>query len=175
MAESDKKYELYHRGVKRRFRLKDIHIAEAYMRGSDPTWVGVKPEDVRHARGMIGVVLTYGTATLTGSIEPIRVEDMLAEWIQQIADHPSADDPRKFTRRIIAEHLALNLHRDRDKGEILLCGAIWLATTHEEHGSGVLNSLKRGDVQIRYDITDDDQHERRRFRLSVEELPVIRG
>jgi len=38
MADLDKSYEGYRRSLKRRYGLKDIHIAEGHMRASDPSW-----------------------------------------------------------------------------------------------------------------------------------------
>lgn len=51
VAERDRDYEEFHAEWKPRLGLKDREIAESYMRGSDPSWDRVRPEDVPHVPG----------------------------------------------------------------------------------------------------------------------------
>jgi hypothetical protein len=167
MAERDKGYDGYHDAVKRRFGLKDEHIARGYMRGSDPSWNGRRPEDVPHTAGMTDVVLVFGNATLRGSVQPERIDEMRGEWERQFAARPENEDRRAFTRRAISEHMALNRHRDEDTATVLLCGAVWLAAGHPQSGAEILAFMKRGDVEFRYDILFNDEAQEQRFRPSV--------
>lgn len=165
MGERDKQYDLYYENVKSTWGLKDIHIAQGYMRGSDPSWPSQGPEDEKHHEGMTDIVLVFGDATLTGAAKPERIKDMIVEWEHQIAEK-APEDPRIFTRTVIAQHMVLNRHREEDAGRLLLCGAVWLMSTHKQVGTRTLGLMQRGDVEFRYDITEDAQDRTRRFRLS---------
>lgn len=170
MAELDKGFASYHRDLKRRYGLKDNHIAEGHMRGSDPSWTGARPEDVPHTPGMTRVVLVQDGATLTGAVKPEWIHEMFAEWEHQLAARPEGEDKRGFTRQVISQYLALNRHREEDQGDLVLCGAVWLATTHPQGGEDLLALAKRGDAEIRYDIVNEDDTRTRRFKLSAVDL-----
>lgn len=169
MAERDREYDAYLRSMKRRYGLKDIHIAQGYMRGSDPSWVGQRPEDVERYPGKAHIVLVMGEATLTAGFDPSAVDEMMDEWRHQLQARPPEMDERRFTRQVISQHMALNRHREGDTGELLICAAVWLAATNPDAGE-VLRLIKRGDVEFRYDITHEDNHQRTRFRLSAQDL-----
>jgi hypothetical protein len=166
MAERDKEYELYYRNLKSAWGLKDIHIARGYMRGSDPSWRAQRrPEELEHQKGMTDIVIVCGDATLAGVAEPAWVKEMIAEWEHQIIEK-KPDKPREFTRTVIAQYMALNRHHESDAGDLLLCGAVWLMATHDELGVENFHLLQRGDVEFRYDITENAEQRIRRFRLS---------
>lgn len=167
MAELDKDYEGYLRSMKRRYGLKDIHVAQGYMRGSDPSWVGKLPDEVEHVQGKTDIVVVMGEATLTAGVDPAGIDELMAEWMHQLEARPADMDERRFTRQVISQHLALNRHREDDAGELLICAAVWLAATNPENGADVLRLMKRGDIEFRYEITPDDENRQSRFRLSA--------
>jgi len=140
------------------------------MRTSDPSWTGERPEDVPHTPGMTDVILVQDSATLTGAVKPEWIGEMITAWEHQLSARPEDEDQRKFTREVIEQYMALNRHHEGDAGELLLCGAVWLAATNAQGGAELLSLLKGGDVEMRYDIFYEDGARTRHFRLSIADL-----
>lgn len=169
MAEKDKGYDSFLAKWKPRLGLNDRHIAESYMRGSDPTWKRNVPQLPPVEPGHIRIGIVQGTATLYGSITPAMIDEMVAEWQHQLDARPNqSEEPRAFTRKVISQYIALNRHRD-EEGEILICGAVWLTVTRQD-ADELVALMRRGDAEVLYEIILEDESRQTRFRLSANDL-----
>jgi hypothetical protein len=169
MAEKDKDYDDFLAKWKPRLGLKDRHIAESYMRASDPTWERGPPKLPPVKPGFVRIGIIQGTATLFGSIEPTMINEMMAEWQHQLdARADQNEDPRAFTRRVVSQYIALNQHRD-ETGELLICAAVWLTVTKPDAGE-LVALMRRGDAEVLYEIIYEDENRQTRFRLGANDL-----
>lgn len=166
MAEEDKDYAPYRDRMKRRLGLKERHVAEGYMRGSDPSWERMPPEALPRVAGNVDIHILYGRANLSMSIETDMLDEMLAEWKQQIAEHPGLP-PREFTKKVIREKIALNEHGG-DLSLLLACGVLWFFQDGED--SALWTRLKQGDIDLTYQITDDDAAKTTRVQAFIGEF-----
>lgn len=166
MAEEDKDYAPYRDRMKRRLGLKERHVAEGYMRGSDPNWKHMPPEALPRVPGNVDIHILYGRANLSMSIETDMLDDMLAEWKQQIVEHPNLP-PREFTKKVIREKIGLNEHKG-DLSLLLACGVLWFFQDGAD--ASVWSRLKQGDVELTYQITDDDVAKTTRVQTFIAEF-----
>ncbi|MCJ2103818.1 hypothetical protein MKK70_00165 [Methylobacterium sp. E-041] len=159
-------YDRFHAKWAPRLGLKEQHLAEAFKRGHDPDWDHVRPESVPPTPGHVRILLTLGDATMLGSVEPADIQEMVEEWRHQLAARKG--DHRVFTRRIISQYMALNQHRG-ERAELLLCGALWLIVTKDDTQE-IVSLMRRGDIEVRYDIAFLDEEQQTRFRLGWRDL-----
>lgn len=166
MAEEDKDYAPYRDRMKPRLGLKERHIAESYMRGSDPNWEHMPPEALPRVPGNVDIHILYGHANLSMSIQTDMLDEMLAEWKQQIAEHPDRT-PREFTKKVIREKIALNEHGG-DLSLLLACGVVWFFQDGAD--ASLWARLKQGDIELTYKITDDDAAKTTRVQTFIGEF-----
>ena len=159
MAELDKKYADFHATWKGRLGLKDIHIAEAYMRGEalDAAGYGTLPEDPTKS----GIHIRVEGRGLDAYVDPEDLDTMIADW-QAVLDENGIDKQREFTKDYIAEIVALNAHLEPDGGKILL-GAVWLVATESE----AMEALREPGNGLLCEFIYDDDTRTRRLRKSI--------
>lgn len=162
----DKAYEQFYAKWAPRLGLKEHHIAEAFERGRDSGWSRGRPEDLPHKPGNVRVLIVQGSANMLGSLKPAWIDDAVEEWRELLATRQG--DHRAFTRGIISRYIALNRHRG-ETGELLIGGALWLVVTKDD-AHEVVALMRRGDVEVRYDITFLDDERETRFQLSWQDL-----
>ena len=166
MAEEDKDYAGYRNRMKPRLGLKERHIAEGYMRGSDPSWEHMPPEALPRVAGNVDIHILYGRANLSMSIETDMLDEMLAEWTDQLSQRADRD-PRAFTKKVIREKIALNEHGG-DLSLLLACGVVWFFQDGAD--PALWARLKQGDIELTFKITDDDVAKSTRVQTFIGEF-----
>jgi hypothetical protein len=149
-----------------RLGLKEHHIAEAFKRGQDGNWNRGLLEDVPLTPGNVRVLIVQGGANVLGSLKAAWIDEAVEEWRNLLATREG--DHRDFTHRAISQSIALNRHRG-ETGELLISAALWLIVTKDDTQE-VVALMKRGDVEVRYDIAFLDDKQETHFQLSWRDL-----
>ena len=161
MAELDKDYLGFHAKWKRRLGLKDVHIAEGYMRGDA---IGAsKPAAIPDDPSMSGIHVRLDGRGLDCHVDPGALDGMVAEWQEVLDDNGIAQaERRKFTKDYVAQVVALNKHLEPN-GDLILFAAVWLFAESEQ-GMALLRRPGNG---VLCEFVFDDKTRTRRMRIEM--------
>ena len=160
MKDADPRYENFHRKWANRLGLKGRHITLGYLRGH-----AISAEDdegFEAGEGETSIHIRVDGRGLDGAIDPSGIDTMISEWRSEL-DAQGVQDQRKFTKDFITQTVALNRHLDEEYGPMVLCGALWLASSP----SAGLDTLRMGDCGLLCEFTFDDAAQKRRLQMSI--------
>ena len=161
MAELDKDYPGFHEKWKLRLGLKDIHIAEAYMRGE--AHAAIACGTIPHDPSKSGIHVRVEGRGVDCLVDPSALVGMAAEWREVLDDNSITEaDQRKFTKDYIAQVVALNKHLEAD-GDLIFCATVWLYT---ENKAGMA-ALRQPGNGVLCEFVFDDQTRTRKMRLKM--------
>lgn len=93
-----------------------------------------------------------GKANIKTLVQCDKLDGLIAWWEEALTKQ-SEPDHRLASRNVVVEALKKNLHHTDQKVAEMVCGALLWLTVTGPIGPTVMPFMRRGDMTIRYEIT----------------------
>ncbi|MBB5046158.1 hypothetical protein HNR60_000900 [Rhodopseudomonas rhenobacensis] len=93
-----------------------------------------------------------GNANIKTLVQSDKLDGLIAWWEEALTKQ-SEPDHRQASRNVVVEALKKNLHHTDEKVAEMVCGALLWLTATGPIGTTIMPFMRRGDMTIRYEIT----------------------